>query len=110
MPRRKITEDEKQRREQLRQVLSGLDIQNFVDMQSLFKEMIGEVLQNGLEGELDEELGYPRYDYRNKTTKNSRNSYTPKTLKTSYGKVDLQVPRDRNGEFEPQIVKNIKQL
>ena len=47
------------------------------------KEMVGEVLENGLEAELDDELGYSKYDYRNKNTKNSRNGYSRKTLKTS---------------------------
>ena len=105
MARRKITEEEKARKEQIRGVLSGLNIKDFGDIQTLFKEMVGEVLQNGLEGELEEELGYSKYDYRNKETENSRNGYTPKTVKTSYGEVDINVPRDRNGEFEPQLVK-----
>ena len=75
------------------------------DLQSLFKEMVGEVLENGLEAELDDELGYSKYDYRNKNTKNSRNGYSRKTLKTSGGPVEIEVPKDRNSEFEPQVVK-----
>jgi hypothetical protein len=86
-------------------LLTGLEIKDFSDIQSLFKEMVGEVLENGLEGELDEELGYSKYDYRNKETANSRNGHSKKTLKTSYGEVGIKVPRDRNGEFEPQLVK-----
>ena len=45
------------------------------DINSLFKEMVGDILENGLEAELDEELVYSKYDYRNKDTSNSRNSY-----------------------------------
>lgn len=67
--------------------------------------MVSTVLENSLEGELEEELGYSKYDYRNKETDNSRNGHSGKTIKTSYGNVELSVPRDRNGEFEPQIVK-----
>ena len=52
-------------------------------MRCCLKEMVGEVLENGLEAELDDELGYSKYDYRNKNTKNSRNGYSRKTLKTS---------------------------
>ena len=52
-------------------------------VQKLFKEMVGTVLENGLEGELEEELGYSKYDYRNKVTDNSRNGYSEKTLKSS---------------------------
>jgi len=109
MPKYKLSpeerEAEKARKEQIRGLLSGLEVKDFSDIQALFKEMVGEVLQNGLEGELDDELGYTKYDYRNKETENSRNGYSSKTLKTSYGDVDIKVPRDRNGEFEPQLVK-----
>ena len=66
---------------------------------------IGEMLENGLEGELDDELGYTKYDYRNKDGENSRNGYSKKTLKTSFGETEIKVPRDRDGEFEPQLVK-----
>ena len=58
-----------------------------------------------LEAELDDELGYGRYDYRNKDTDNSRNGHSSKTLRTSYGDVEVAVPRDRKGEFEPQLLK-----
>lgn len=56
-------------------------------------------------GELDEEFVYSMYDYRNKEPFNSRNCYNIKTLHTSYGDMELDVPCDRNGEFEPKIVK-----
>ena len=109
MPKYKLSPEEraaeKARKEQIRGLLTGLEIKDFKDIQTLFKEMVGEVLQNGLEGELDDELGYTKYDYRNKETENSRNGYSNKILKTSYGDVDIKVPRDRNGEFEPQLVK-----
>lgn len=55
--------------------------------------------------ELDEELGYSKYDYRNKDTVNSRNGYSKKTMHTSYGDMDLSIPRDGNGEYEPQVIK-----
>ena len=55
------------------------------DLRLVFKEMVGEVLENGLEAELDDELGYSRYDYRNKETENSRNGHSRKTMKTSSG-------------------------
>ena len=75
------------------------------DIQNLFKETIAEFMENGLEAELDDELGYSRYDYRNKSTDNSRNGHSSKTLRTSFGDVEVSVPRDRKGEFEPQILK-----
>ena len=70
------------------------------DMQNLFKETIAEFMENGLEAKLDDELGYSRYDYRNKSTDNSRNGHSSKTLRTSFGDVEVSIPRDRKGAFE----------
>lgn len=95
----------KERKEKLREFLSLLVVENMSDLKSVFKEMVGEVLEDGLEAELDDKLGYTRYDYRNKDTENSRNGYIRKTMKTGVGEVELAIPRDRNGEFEPQLVK-----
>ena len=75
------------------------------DIQNLFKETIAEFMENGLEAELDEELGYSRYDYRSKENDNSCNEHSSKKLKTSFGDVDVSSPRDRKGEFEPQLLK-----
>jgi hypothetical protein len=57
MPRYKLTEEERARKEQIRGIISGMEIKDFKDIQALFKEMVGEVLQAGLEGELEDELG-----------------------------------------------------
>ena len=54
---------------------------------------------------MNEELGYSRYDYRNKETDNSRNGHSQKTMHTSYGDMELDIPRDRKGESEPQVIK-----
>ena len=75
------------------------------DIQDLFKETIAEFMENGLEAELDDELGYSKYDYKNKDTDNSRNGHSSKTLRTSMGEVEISVPRDRKGEFEPKVLK-----
>ncbi|MCM3470569.1 IS256 family transposase [Brevibacillus borstelensis] len=50
-------------------------------------------------------LGYAKHDMKNKRTTNSRNGYSKKTVRSEYGDVDIQVPRDREGDFEPNIVK-----
>ena len=75
------------------------------DIQNLFKETIAEFMENGLDSELDDELGYTKYDYKNKNTDNSRNGHSSKTLRTSFGDVEVSVPRDRKGEFDPQLLK-----
>ena len=80
-------------------------ISSMEDIQNLFRETIAEFMENGLDAELDDELGYSKYDYRNKETDNSRNGHSSKRLKTSFGEVEVAVPRDRKGEFEPQLLK-----
>ena len=109
MPKYKLSPEERaaeqERKENLRNIMKGLDVKSFDDLKDVFKLMVGEMLENGLDGELDDELGYTKYDYRNKEGENSRNGYSKKTLKTSFGETEIKVPRDRDGEFEPQLVK-----
>ncbi len=97
--------EELARREKIRELLQLANVGSMDDIHELFKETIGEFMENGLEAELDEELGYSRYDYRNKATDNSRNGHSSKKMKTSYGEIEIETPRDRKGEFEPQLIK-----
>lgn len=103
--RRNRSPEEEARRAKIRELLKESNIGSMDDIQELFKETIAEFMENGLDAELDEELGYSRYDYKNKDTDNSRNGHSSKTLKTSFGEVDIDVPRDRKGEFDPVILK-----
>ncbi|MGI6744053.1 MAG: IS256 family transposase [Eubacteriales bacterium] len=105
MAKRKRTPEEQERRDKIRELLQISGVSSMDDIQDLFKETIAEFMENGLEAELDDELGYSRYDYKNKETENSRNGYSKKTLKTGFGEAEIDVPRDRKGEFEPQILK-----
>jgi len=98
-------EAKRQRRKEISGILDGLGVKDMDGVQDLFKEVIGTFLENGLDVELEEELGYTKYDYRNKETENSRNGHSKKTVKSSFGEIELDIPRDRNGGFEPQIVK-----
>ncbi len=101
--------DESPERQALREMVNGYlkenPVKNGTDVNALMREMMSVILEGSLDGEMDEELGYSKYDFRNKETDNSRNGYNSKTLHTSYGDMELDVPRDRNGEFEPKIVK-----
>ena len=69
------------------------------------KGMFADVLEQTLQAEIDQHLGYDRAE---RTTcegkKNYRNGSVKRTMKTQLGEVDVNVPRDRNGEFEPQII------
>ena len=103
--RKNRSPEEQARRAKIRELLQASNISSMEDIQDLFKETIAEFMENGLDAELDDELGYSKYDYKNKETDNSRNGHSRKTLRTSFGDVEVSVPRDRKGEFEPQILK-----
>lgn len=107
MARRKRNESPE--RQALREMMAGYLKENPVkdgrDVNSIMREMMSVILEGALDGELDDELGYSKYDYKNKETTNSRNGYSKKTMHTSYGDMDLDIPRDRNGEYEPQVIK-----
>ena len=70
----------------------------------LLTGLVRQVLQTGLEVEMAEHLGYERHAREGRGTSNSRNGSSPKRLKTDVGEVDLRVPRDRAGTFEPVTV------
>lgn len=81
--------------------------QNFKSADDIFaamKEMFKDVLQEALEAEMDTQLGYDKYEISEKQTQNSRNGYSKKTIKSELGPVEVNVPRDRNGEFEPKLL------
>ena len=105
MSKRNRSPEEQARREKIRELLKLGNIGSMADIQNLFKETIAEFMENGLEAELDDELGYSKYDYKNKEGTNSRNGHSQKTLKTSFGNIEIETPRDRNGEFDPQLLK-----
>lgn len=105
MGRKNRSPEENERRAKIRGLLQASNISSMDDIQNLFKETIAEFMENGLDAELDDELGYSKYDYKNKDTDNSRNGHSSKTLRTSFGDVEVSVPRDRKGEYEPQLLK-----
>lgn len=105
MARRKRTAEETARRNAILELLQMSNIESMEDIQNLFKETVAAFLETGLESELDDELGYERYDSKNKHTDNSRNGHSQKTLRTSFGNVEIETPRDRKGKFDPQLLK-----
>ena len=90
-------------REMMRSYLKDNDIsiKNGTDVNAVIRDMMSVILEDVL----DEELGYSKYDYRNKDTDNSHNGHSQKTMHTSYGDMDAAIPRGRNGEHEPRLIK-----
>ena len=94
-------------REMMKNYLKDTDlrIQDGSDVKNIMRDMMSVLLEGALDGELDDSLGYNKYDYKNKDTGNSRNGHSNKTMHTSYGDMEMEIPRDRKGEYEPQIIK-----
>ena len=78
------------------------------DMQNALKDIFGPMFETMLKGEMNHHLGYNSNDKGEKNTNNRRNGYGKKTLNTSAGEVDIEVPRDRDGSFEPKIIPKRK--
>ena len=75
------------------------------DVQGLLKQITKAVLERALQGEMTEHLGYAKHDPSGANSGNSRNGVTRKTLKGDFGELELETPRDRQGEFEPQMIR-----
>lgn len=93
------------RKEFIRQMIREGNLTTAKDAKETLKDLFAETLQEMLEAELDDHLGYSKYDYKNKNTTNSRNGRSSKKVVSDLGEFDLQVPRDRDGDFEPNAVK-----
>ncbi len=91
-------------KEQLRQIIKENDIKNVGDIYNLLKDSFKDMMQEMLEAEMDVSLGYPKNEKGDLLIDNKRNGYTPKTLKSQYGEFEVDVPRDRNAEFEQKII------
>ncbi|TCL55867.1 mutator family transposase, partial [Kineothrix alysoides] len=91
-------------KDQLQQIIADNDINSPSDIYALFKDSFKDMLQELLESEMNASIGYEKNNKEHMDSDNKRNGYSPKTVKSQYGEVQLDIPRDRNGEFEPQIV------
>ena len=91
-------------KEQLRQIIAENDIKEVGDIYTFFKESFQDILQELLEAEMEASIGYPKNNKENAGTENKRNGYSSKTVKSQYGQFQVDVPRDRDGQFEPKIL------
>jgi putative transposase len=78
---------------------------DFFGKEGIFARLFAETLEQMLEAELSAELGYEPYEAKGRNTGNSRNGHYRKTVRTSNGETHVTVPRDRNGEYEPNVLK-----
>ena len=85
-------------------ILEQYNCKNVEDMQDAIKDIFGPMFEAMLQGEMDSHLGYESNDHGPKSTENRRNGYNNKTLKSTYGDIPVEVPRDRDASFEPQVI------
>ena len=86
------------------QLIQEYDIHTAEDIQDALKDLLGGTIESMLTAELDNHLGYDPYECTDSA--NARNDKKQKTLHSKYGEIPIEVPQDREGSFEPQIVKN----
>ena len=83
-----------------RELASAQSIDDFYGKDGIFARLFSETIEQMLEAELTEELGYDRYEAEGRNTGNSRNGHYTRKMRTSGGDAEIKVPRDRNGEFQ----------
>lgn len=91
-------------KDQLRQIIADNNITNVADVYSFLKDGFKDILQELMEAEMDATLGYEKNQKGDSDIENKRNGYSTKTVKSQYGEIPLEIPRDRNGEFEPKLI------
>jgi transposase-like protein len=95
---------EEERGNVIRKLIELYDVKSISDIQDALKDLLGGTIQGMLETELADHLGYSKGEAALAPKSNYRNGYKSKTLKSSSGDVEIQVPQDRNSEFIPQII------
>ena len=91
-------------KEQIRQIIADNNLSSVADVYSLLRDSFKDILQELMEAELDASLGYEKNQKGDSVSSNKRNGHSQKTLKSQYGEFQIDVPRDRNGEFEPKLI------
>lgn len=85
-------------------ILEAYQPETAEDVQNALKDIFGPMFEAMLQGEMNNHLGYENNSKEKKETNNRRNGYIDKDVKTSMGEMNIKVPRDRDGSFEPQII------
>lgn len=90
--------------ELLREMIEMYQPQSIKDIQDMLKDMFADTMEDMLKAELDTELGYGKNSQQPKPNANRRNGSYPKTVTSNMGEIALDIPRDRNGEYEPELI------
>lgn len=90
------------------EILKNGDVKTVFDVEEKLKQSFGKVIQGMLEAEMSEQLGHNKYEHTQEHKENYRNGSSKKTVKSKFGEIELDIPRDRNAEFEPVVVPKNK--
>ena len=96
--------------EMMKEYVNSQNFSSTTEVMTTMKEMFKNALQQVMESELDAQLGYEKSERISENdektlSKNYRNGYSQKTIKSQLGEVQVKIPRDRNGEYEPKIIE-----
>lgn len=103
--RKKMSPEEAKRRAMMMEMVRELGITDANELYTAMRDMFAGTLEDMLKSELDEHLGYEKHDQQPKETSNRRNGTSEKTVRGRSGEMELHIPRDREGSFEPQVIK-----
>jgi transposase-like protein len=97
--RKKLSEEKKNI---IAELIETYDIKTTEDIQNAVKDLLGGTIQEMLEAELEEHMGYGKSE-RDREKSNYRNGHKPKTLRSTVGEIEIEMPQERNSTFEPKI-------
>lgn len=89
----------------LDQMLKGKTPEEILGKDGVLNGLTKRLVERALEGDMTSHLGYEKHAAEGRGTGNSRNGATPRNVLAGSGEIEIEVPRDRNGEFDPQMVK-----
>lgn len=96
--------------EEIREIIKTKNLKTMKDVNQFVKELVAPTIQAMLEAEMINHLGYEKYEAKGINSGNSRNGYSQKTLKGNFGQETIDIPRDRNGAFDPLVVKKYETI
>lgn len=111
MEEKRNSDEEEAMNNLVKAVLKSGDVKTVFDVEDKLKKSFGKIIQEMLESEMTQHLGHDKYEHTSENKDNYRNGSSKKKVKSNLGQLDLSIPRDRNGEFEPMIVpKNSRDI
>ena len=81
------------------------DLNELLGKDGAIKKLVKNLSEQMLEGELTDHLGYEKHSVEGNNSGNNRNGFSKKTVKSNYGEIEITIPRDRNGDYEPTLIK-----